>query len=338
MSAIEGNYFDGNYPIAVKAKVTFMDQEASLAAGFSLKNYQKNHLKVSPRICSSRRFITFPDGGQFECDDSSCLNLLPQESKFEGIVAWLEERWIIALACVALISLLFAVGYFFGLPAAAEHIAPRIPMETQRTIGIQTLTYLDDLEWLNKTNLTIDRQKKIVENFNLLHTDLPLNKYYRLEFRQGAVLGPNAIALPGGIIVITDEMVETAEEMDEILAVLAHEIGHVELHHTMRSVLQNSAIGVVVATVTSDAATLSAAVTGLPVLLAQTKYSRDFETEADDYAFRLLKQKGLSPEAFATLMERLANKNGNKVGPPSWVSTHPVTSKRINRARDAAAE
>lgn len=52
-------------------------------------------------------------------------------------------------------------------------------------------------------------------------------------------------------------MVEIAEDTDEVLAVLAHEIGHVELRHTMRSVLQNSAISIVVATVTSDAASLS---------------------------------------------------------------------------------
>ncbi len=89
---------------------------------------------------------------------------------------------------------------------------------------------------------------------------MPLNKYCRLEFRAGAIIGPNAIAFPGGIIVKTDEMVESAAEMEEVLARLAHEIGHVEHRHTMRNVLQNSAIGVVVATITSDAASLGAAV------------------------------------------------------------------------------
>jgi Zn-dependent protease with chaperone function len=89
---------------------------------------------------------------------------------------------------------------------------------------------------------------------------LPPNKFCRLEFRAGAIIGPNAIAFPGGIIVKTDEMVESAAEMEEVLARLAHEIGHVEHRHTMRNVLQNSAIGVVVATITSDAASLNAAV------------------------------------------------------------------------------
>jgi predicted Zn-dependent protease len=133
-------------------------------------------------------------------------------------------------------------------------------------------------------------------------------------------------------------MVAAATEIDEVLAVLAHEIGHIELRHTLRSVLQNSAVGVVVAAVTSDAASLSAAVTALPVILARTRYSRDFEAAADEYAFRLLKQKGYSPRAFASLLERLAKERQQGRRRFAWISSHPVTSDRVKRARDAAAE
>ncbi len=179
---------------------------------------------------------------------------------------------------------------------------------------------------------------KLSSGFYQLCKDLPLDPYYVLEFRAGAVLGPNAFAFPGGIVIITDEMVQLAENTEEVLAVLAHEIAHVELRHTMRSVLQNSAIGLIVATVTSDAASLGAAVTALPMILAQTKYSRDFETAADDYAFRLLKQKGYSPIAFASLMERLAEEHGDAMDGFAWISTHPVTSERVMNARNAVAE
>jgi len=338
MNTIEGNYFDGCHPIAVQARMAFMDREVELTAGSISESYNTNHLKVSPRVGTTCRFVTLPNGGQFGCADNAILDLLPQESQSEGIVAWLEERWIVAVACVAVISLMLIFGYFFGLPAAAERIASRIPMEAERTLGIQALTYLDEKEWLKPTNLEFDIRRKISDKFDLLCRDLPLEKYYHLEFRKGGFFGPNAMAFPGGIIIITDEMVDAAEEMEEVLAVLSHEIGHVELRHTMRSVLQNSVIGIIAATVTSDAATLSAAVTGLPLLLTQTKYSRDFESAADDYAFRLLKQKGYSPKAFASLMERLAKENGKMVRTSAWVSTHPVTSERVERARNAAAE
>ncbi len=338
MTTIEGHYFDGCHPIAMKARMDFIDLEAVMTAGSISERFRTNLLKVSPRVGSAFRFVSLPNGGQFGCADYVLLDSIAQESKSEGIVAWLEERWIVALACVAVIFLILLVGYFFGLPAAAERIAPRIPMDTERSLGIQALTYMDEQGWFKPTSLEFDKREKIKDGFDRLCSDLPLNKYYHLEFRAGAVIGPNAIAFPGGIIIITDEMVETAEEMEEVLAVLAHEIGHVELRHTMRSVLQNSAISIIVATVTSDAATLSAAVTALPVILAQTKYSRDFETAADEYAFRLLKQKGYSPRAFATLMERLAKENREDRRPFAWISTHPVTSDRVKRARNAVAE
>ncbi len=338
MRTIEGNYFDGRHPIAKPATMVFMESGVQFSAGSISTRFETNHLVVSPRIGSTCRFVSLPDGGQFGCADDVFLDSLPQESQAEGIAAWLEERWIVALACVAVISIMLVIGYFFGLPAAAERIALRIPMETESAIGNESLTFLDEKGWLKPTDLSFDQQAKIRDNFSVLCRGLPFQEYYVLEFRRGGIFGANALALPGGIIIITDEMVEASKDMEEVMAVLAHEIGHVEHRHAMRSVLQSSAIGVVVATLTSDAATLSAAITSLPVLLAQTKYSRDFETAADDFAFKLLKQNGYSPMAFASLMERLAKENGHQLQTPEWISTHPVSSKRVARARNAATE
>ena len=50
---------------------------------------------------------------------------------------------------------------------------------------------------------------------------------YQLEFRHGGYIDANAFALPSGIIVMTDELVELAKSDDELISVLAHEIGHV---------------------------------------------------------------------------------------------------------------
>jgi Zn-dependent protease with chaperone function len=338
MTTIEGHYFDGCRPIAIKARMDFMDCEAALTAESISLRFKTNELIVSPRVGSTYRFIGLPNGGQFGCADNALFDSVTQESKSEAIVAWLEERWIVAVACVAVISLILVIGYLFGLPAAAERIASRIPMETERILGTQALTYMDERGWLKPTQLESDARQEIKSDFEQLCSDLPLRKYYHLEFRAGGVFGPNAIALPGGIIVITDEMIETAKEKEEVLAVLAHEIGHVELRHAMRGVLQSSIVGVIAAMLTSDAASLSAAVTAFPVVLARMKYSRNFETAADEYAFGLLKQKGYSPNAFASLMERLSKESREDMGPFAWISTHPVTAERVKRARAAAAE
>ncbi|SPF45971.1 putative Peptidase M48 Ste24p [Syntrophobacter sp. SbD1] len=338
MTRVEGHYYDGLNPVCVSAGMDFSDQEATLTAGAVSERYAISHLRISPRIGSTGRFITLPNGGQFACADCVFLDSVPQESLLEGPVAWLEERWYIALACIVIVYSTLLAGYFFGLPAAATRIVAHIPMQAEQPLGKQALSWMDGKGWFKPTNLDFDTRIPIRNGFEGLYKDLPSKDYYRLEFRSSKVLGPNALALPGGIIVITDEMVKVAASMEEVMAVLAHEIGHVELRHTMRSVLQNSVVGAATAMVTSDAASLSVAVAGLPMLLAQTKYSREFEAAADDYAFRLLRQKGYSPAAFASLMERLAKKDKKQMGVFAYISSHPMTKERVAAARAAAKE
>jgi len=330
---LHGIYYDGRHPVGAQAELLFTGREAALTAADFSGRYYARRLLVSPRIGRADRFINLPDGGQFQCADHPFLASLPQESRSEGPVAWLEERWGVALAGVAVIAAILLSGYFYGLPAAAEHLAAKIPIETEQALGREALAWMDSNKWFRQTSLDKDRQKKIREGFEGLISNLPLRASYRLEFRDSHFTGPNAFALPGGSIVITDDMVKAAVSREEVLAVLAHEIGHVELHHTMRSVLQNSAVAVAVATVTADAASLSAAVAGLPALLAQTKYSREFEAEADDYAFRLLRQRNYPPAAFASLMERLEKKYEKGQHALDFISTHPSTAERVKRAR-----
>lgn len=336
MITVEGQYFDGRQPVGVPARMDFFDQEAALTAGPLSERYVISHLKVSPRIGSADRFITFPGGAQLACADHALFDSLPQESPSEGLVAWLEERWPVALGCVAIVVCALLGGYLFGLPLAADRIAARIPMSTELSLGEQSLTWLDKNGWFGPTRVEAHVQEVITDGFDRLRGGLPLANYHRLEFRSTRTLGPNALALPGGIIVLTDEMVKAGLTTEEILAVLAHEIGHVELRHTMRSVLQNSAVAAAAAVLTADAASLSVAIAALPTMVAQMKYSREFEAAADDFAFRLLRQKGYSPTAFASLMKKLAEKGEDRTGPFAYLSTHPVTAERIQRARNAA--
>lgn len=338
MMTIEGLYYDGLKPIGIPAKMVFDGQETHLMTETLSEQYPAAHLKISPRMDKALRFIALPNGTQFACHDHDYLDALPQESPSEGPVSWLEKRWGIALACVAIIFCTLLAAYFFGLPFAAERIAARIPVKTEQTLGIEALSWLDKNKWFKPTEIDPAKRKTITEGFDRLRQGLPLETAYRLEFRSGKMFGPNALTFPGGVIIITDDMVNAAQSEEEVMAVLAHEIGHVELRHTMRSLLQNSIVAVVTATITSDAATLGAAVAGFPALLAQTKYSREFETAADEYAFKLLKKKGYSPTAFATLMQRFAEKYEDKMGSFAYISTHPITEERIRRSREAAAQ
>lgn len=335
---LRGQYYDGRQPIRSPATLVFAGREAALIGARIAQRFPAPALRVSPRVGRADRFVALPGGGQFQCPDDALLDRLPQEIRSEGPVAWLEQRLAVAIGCVAIIASLLAGGYWYGLPAAAERVAARIPIETEAALGEQVLNWLDNYEWFGPTRLEKGLQEDIRRGFAELHGGLPMTARYRLEFRDARLIGPNAFALPGGTIVITDEMIKATKSRAEILAVLAHEIGHVERRHTLRHLLQDSAVAVVAAAITSDAASLSVAVAGAPALLAQAKYSREFETEADEFAFRLLKRRGLSPEAFATLMERLSKEHEDAERAFAFIATHPVTAERVSRARAVAAE
>jgi predicted Zn-dependent protease len=146
---------------------------------------------------------------------------------------------------------------------------------------------------------------------------------------------PNALALPGGTIVVTDELVHATANDAEFLAVVAHEIGHVRGHHAMRLVLQDSGMAVLMTALAGDAVGTTLLAAALPAVLLRTRYSRQFESEADDYAFAMLRRHGHSPQAFADLMRRLRLQLHAKEESGSllqYLSTHPATEERIQRA------
>ena len=65
----------------------------------------------------------------------------------------------------------------YPLLAAADRIALRIPIETEKSLGIQALTYMDEQGWFKQTNLEFDKREKIKDGFDRFCSHLPLNKY-----------------------------------------------------------------------------------------------------------------------------------------------------------------
>lgn len=111
------------------------------------------------------------------------------------------------------------------------------------------------------------------------HTRRPFP--YR-AYQIGRCGGANAMALPGGVILVCGELLEVLGSESELVAVLAHEIGHIELAHTFDVVRFQ-----LLARRTGNETLGSLADGALQVLVRHT-YSKAAEHEADDYAFALL--------------------------------------------------
>jgi ubiquinone/menaquinone biosynthesis C-methylase UbiE len=153
----------------------------------------------------------------------------------------------------------------------------------------------------------------------------------------GAAIREMARALnAGGTLVVTDAMVKLAQNDEQLLAVLAHEVGHVRHRHGLRLALQSLGVGALIAALAGDAASVSALAVAVPSVLLQSGYSRAFEEEADSYAFTRLKQIGVAPRHFADIMRRLEASHrrvaGNEQHVLDYLSSHPNTESRIARA------
>jgi len=261
--------------------------------------------------------------------------LWPEQGIAARVAYALESRWwavgggiAVAAACVWLVVAI-------ALPLAADPVARSISPKLESHLGKQALTSLDATV-LKPSKLPDDEQAEWKDKFDAFVAGEKGEEKYGIIFRHAGM--PNAFALPGGTIVVTDEMVAAVGSDDELLAVLAHEIGHVRGRHAMRLVLQSSGLAVLMTALAGDAVGVTFLAVALPTMLLQSGYSRKFEAEADDYAFAHMKRHGVSPQAFADVMRRLEKETGGARDNDAmmrYLGTHPATAERIRRAEEA---
>jgi Zn-dependent protease with chaperone function len=145
----------------------------------------------------------------------------------------------------------------------------------------------------------------------------------------------NAFAVPGGQVVVLRGLLDKADSPDMVAAVLAHEIGHVvhrdPTRHALRTAGSVGLLGLVFGDFTGGAAMVL-----LTERLINASYSQEAETEADRYAYGLLREAGLPPSALADMFETFRAEVGDVEGPMAHFASHPALSDRIAEARAAA--
>lgn len=143
----------------------------------------------------------------------------------------------------------------------------------------------------------------------------------------------NAAALPGGHIVLFEELVSRAEGPEEVAGVLAHEIAHIENRHVTEAMIRQLTFGLFVS--------LFGGGTGATLeTFLGARYTRGAEAEADEDAIRALQRAGISPLGAAAFFARLA-RDERSLGAfgqgLSYISTHPAPGERERRFRESAA-
>jgi len=161
------------------------------------------------------------------------------------------------------------------------------------------------------------------------------NKSRRFSFETVKGPEPNAFALPGGFIFVTQSLIELCRyDQNEIACILGHEMAHTIRGHAMNRIVSNSAIAVA-----SRAAPIRGVLSGwlrkVGVQFLESAYSKDLESEADRLGVRLVVAAGYEPGACIQLFSRLAELNSHpgQFDLGSYFSSHPPFNVRIENIK-----
>ncbi len=356
---IAGNYHDGKTSRGHQAHLEVLyDKEQAVRLSFKSDDDDSDspleltysELKIASRLGNTPREIKFGDGRLFVTDDNDAVDHLIKhhgKSSSDSFLHRLETNTPLILVSVIVTIAVIWATVIYGIPASAKVIAFQLPDFTTEKMG-SSLSVLDRTVF-EPSELDAEKQSEI-RKLTAPYLEIYKDLNPKLEFRSG--MQANALALPSGEIVLTDDFVKLVENDQELLAVFFHEMGHLKHKHLLRRALQDSMVTLMIIFVTGDVDSFDL-ITGLPTLVLDLSYSREFEREADLFALEQLHRFEIPVDHFATVMERLEayyveqseedgaeeivskadptdkHKQSDEKSISDFFSTHPGTDERV---------
>ncbi|RZL64818.1 MAG: M48 family metallopeptidase [Variovorax sp.] len=323
------------------------------------------------RRAQARVVVDLRDAGSLEIDDGAQWHALREAAGGRPGIAQRMQTHLRVFVVVLLAAVLGLWAFYrYGTPWAAAQLAGHVPLGWEQGLSAQAMDELDR-SYLQPSKLAPERQAELQAAFRTLvqqaGPDLARYPHYApvmtLSFRSG--IGPNAFALPGGTMVMTDALVEASSLAktgdDALLGVLAHEMGHVVHRHGTRLVVEQGVLNVGLGLALGDVSSL---ISMGSTLLTSMAYRRSHETEADCFAVRLMQKAGRPIAPMADLLLTIdgpdgdahegpdhgkkngeKDQNGEKRGGKategttdasalaSLLSSHPATAERAQRMK-----
>ncbi len=350
------DYYDGHSSARHRVEVVVHGASLIVRGGDVLREYALADARVQPRVGELPLRIALPEGALLVAEAAAVAQAFPLP-RATGIAHALESHLGVVVASMAGLVVAGWFGYTAGVPWLARQIAFHLSPALEAQIATQGMNTLDRYVF-KPSKMDAERRSRLRLKYAELASGLgPAARDSHLEFRNGGWIGANAFAMPGGVVVVTDQLGAIVDD-EHMLAVLAHELGHLEYRHGTRNMLQDSIVGLVSMALYGDAHAVAGLAATLPTVMLHTGYSRDFEREADQFAFRLLKSTGRQPRLLGEALARLerardadpedcpapadgkAPKRDQRATRPrmevGYLSTHPATEERIRAAEQAS--
>ena len=173
------------------------------------------------------------------------------------------------------------------------------------------------------TNKTIDSMMWAVGK--RLQGQIPTSEYdYNITVLDNPQI--NAFTIPGGNIYVFSGLISFCDSPEQLAAVLAHEMGHVEKRHTVDRLAREFSLSVLFSIMTGGDTVL---LSDLYQTLISSGFSRSQEKEADQFALNLLEDASISPKSIASFFRKLNRENLAYDEKIELVMTHPHNNSRI---------
>lgn len=285
---------------------------------------------ASERLAGIPQTLTLGSGQRFVSFEELPPGFLGEaETRMSRWTDWLERFSPVKAAVLFGVLVLAVLGLRAAVPVVADGAVVLIPHRAEAFIGGQAFRELD-AAMFSPTRLAEPRRARIEAAARALARRAGIDPIPEIHFRDARLLGANAFAFPGGPIVVTDDLVRVLDSDDRILAVIAHELGHVRERHGLRQVLRVAGMFVIASAVLGADDSLLEELAAIAVSTASAGYSRDFERDADAFAGRLLESAGRSGGDLADALQALQDDCGETCrNDPGWLSTHPGFESRI---------
>ena len=238
-----------------------------------------------------------------------------------------------------LVLVFFAYVFIKTVPSfLADQMVDKIPVEWEVTVGQSILKMLPVAQKPDPEIL-----KVLQDTIDLLEQSVKGNQPYDLQVYILPVKQVNALALPGGPIVIFEGLLSKAESPEELAGVIAHEIQHILLRHSTRGILRNMAESMLVAVLLGDMNSVMEGVINLAGELETLGLSREMETEADQKGMELILAANIDPHGMIRIFEKLIQEESPQKELPEekpisedndmefsfYFSTHPSGRNRL---------
>ena len=267
-------------------------------------------------------------------DTAPLERFFPRQARLETRLSRLERvgwRGVLVLSVLFLAAL---AGLRLAIAPAADLLARLMP-ETlvERASGL-VLAQLD-MTLLEDSQLPATTRQRLTREFDRMRLlAAPEFADTRLHFRNAPTIGPNAFALPGNDIVLLDELVTFANDENVVLAVLAHEFGHVTERHVLRQIMRSAVVAIGVGMMVGAEASVIEEIVGIGGNLVLQDQSRTFELTADRVSADWMHRLGHDTEALRRFFQKIQDECGALCDGGGLLASHPSFRDRIDALAD----